>query len=85
MDEIEIIRRHYAEGLGVLTGRTSRAVVEAFAKVPRERFLGPGPWQIASGGGYLPTPDDDPRHVYHDTLIALVPRSEEHTSELQLP
>lgn len=25
---------------------TSEAVVRAFAKVPREHFLGPGPWQV---------------------------------------
>src|SRR5205807_3817362 len=51
-----------------------RSVVDAFATVPRERFVGPGPWQIKSPmrmGDYWTTPDADPRNVYHDALIAL--------------
>jgi protein-L-isoaspartate(D-aspartate) O-methyltransferase len=57
------------------TGRVgSRAVAEAFATVPRERFVGPGPWRIKSPmnlAEYWTTEDADPRHVYHDVLIAL--------------
>jgi len=33
--------------------------------------MGAGPWQIMASAGYRTTPDDDPRHVYHDVLIAL--------------
>ncbi len=45
-----------------------------FCDVPRERFVGPGPWRIRSPmhmDGYWSTEDADPRHVYHDVLIAL--------------
>lgn len=52
----------------------SLAVVDAFATVPRERFLGPGPWRIKSPmnlAEYWTTDDDDLRAVYHDVLIAL--------------
>lgn len=54
--------------------RRSEAVVEAFATVPRERFLGPGPWLVRPAvriAAAYATPDADPRHVYHDVLIAI--------------
>jgi protein-L-isoaspartate(D-aspartate) O-methyltransferase len=43
----------------------------AFAATPRERFLGPGPWKIFVGGGYITTPTDDPAFLYHDVPVAL--------------
>jgi protein-L-isoaspartate(D-aspartate) O-methyltransferase len=49
-------------------------VVNAFATVPREQFVGPGPWRIKSPmdlAEYWTTDDHDPSHVYHDILIAL--------------
>jgi protein-L-isoaspartate(D-aspartate) O-methyltransferase len=47
--------------------------VRAFAKVPREHFLGPGPWQVKSPGfeGYWTTTDADPKHLYHNVLVAI--------------
>jgi len=55
--------------------------VEAFAKVPREKFLGPGPWQIGSAetramsiaglGPLSYITVEDPREVYHNVLISL--------------
>jgi len=71
---VKTARRCYAEELRFSAHVESRSVVDAFATVPRERFVGPGPWQIKSPmrmGGYWTTPDADPRNVYHDTLIAL--------------
>ncbi len=68
------IRAWYAEELRFAGPVGSDAVIRAFASVPRERFLGPGPWQTYSDsgrGGYRTTPDADPRHVYHDVLVAL--------------
>jgi protein-L-isoaspartate O-methyltransferase len=52
---------------------TSPAVIRAFSRVPRERFLGPGPWRIYQGytRQYWTTPDADPQHVYHDVLVAI--------------
>jgi protein-L-isoaspartate(D-aspartate) O-methyltransferase len=54
----------------------SAALVEALAHVPRERFLGPGPWQVVdrltpAGLRYVTTPDANPAHVYADVLIAI--------------
>ena len=64
-------RRFYAEDLRFKTRMTSPALFAAFATVPRERFVGPGPWRIQTWGEVWTTEDHDPRHVYHDTLIAL--------------
>ena len=44
-----------------------------FAALPREKFLGPGPWEIARPrrSGYAFSESDDPSLVYVDALIAL--------------
>src|SRR5215813_12740406 len=71
---IEEARHRYAEELRFTARLSSRAVVEAFATVPRERFLGSGPWRVLSPmalGDYWTTEDADPRHLYHDVLIAI--------------
>ncbi|HTW70769.1 MAG TPA: methyltransferase domain-containing protein [Acetobacteraceae bacterium] len=68
------VRAWYAEELRATGPVSADAVVQAFATVPRELFLGPGPWRIRGAfryEGYRSTPDDDPRHVYHDVLVAL--------------
>ncbi len=45
----------------------------AFNFVPREHFLGPGPWYALSlpGGLLVQTPTDDPIHVYQNELFVL--------------
>ena len=71
---IEEARRHYAEELRFTARLGSRVIVDAFATVPRERFLGPGPWRVLSPMAmpeYWTTQDADPRHFYHDVLIAI--------------
>lgn len=78
--EIDDYRRFYAEEIQYAGDLDSRALVEAFARVPREKFLGPGPWQTpflnflsnpASEPRY--TTIEDPRHLYHNILIAIDP------------
>ncbi len=74
MERIEQARHSYAEELRFTARVKSSAVVNAFATVPREQFVGPGPWRIKSPmdlAEYWTTDDDDPSHVYHDVLIAL--------------
>ena len=75
MDRIEAARRAYAEELRFVAAVQSETVLRAFATVPRERFLGPGPWQVArlSDGTYWPTPDADATHLYHNVLIGIDP------------
>lgn len=70
-------RQFYAEELQAVCGLESALIVEAFASVPRERFLGPGPWQLCVAApmppyyAYRETKDADARHVYHNVAIAL--------------
>jgi protein-L-isoaspartate(D-aspartate) O-methyltransferase len=67
-------RMAFARELRFAAHVRSPAVVRAFATVPRERFVGPGPWRTRSPlscAEYWTTDDADPRHVYHDILIAL--------------
>jgi len=74
LERIEQARHSYAEELRFTARVKSSAVVNAFATVPREQFVGPGPWRIKSPmdlAEYWTTDDDDPSHVYHDVLIAL--------------
>jgi protein-L-isoaspartate(D-aspartate) O-methyltransferase len=67
-------RQRYAEELRFTAKLGARAVIDAFATVPRECFFGPGPWRILSRmslGDYWTTDDADPHHLYHDILIAI--------------
>jgi protein-L-isoaspartate(D-aspartate) O-methyltransferase len=75
VDDLQIIRERFAEDLRYKAKLHSNALIRAFAEVERERFLGPGPWQIYNvfGAYYWPTPDADPRHIYHDVLVAIDP------------
>lgn len=41
-------RLFYADEIRIAARLDSDALVAAFARVPREKFMGPGPWQIAS-------------------------------------
>jgi len=68
---IETARKSYAEELRSLAHLSSPALIAAFATVPRERFVGPGPWRILGRDENWTTEDGDPRHVYHNVLIAL--------------
>jgi protein-L-isoaspartate(D-aspartate) O-methyltransferase len=66
------IRRWFAEDLRTTCHLSNSRVVEVFATVPREAFVGPGPWRIRHPvDGYWTTPDADPRHLYHNVLVAL--------------
>jgi protein-L-isoaspartate(D-aspartate) O-methyltransferase len=68
---IESARRFYAEELCRLNQISSSSILAAFSTVPRERFVGPGPWIIQSSGTSWFTQDADPTHVYRDALIVL--------------
>jgi protein-L-isoaspartate(D-aspartate) O-methyltransferase len=70
-DSIGAARRFYAEELRFQAQMSSEELVAAFATVPRERFVGPGPWRILGVDGFWRTEDDDPRQVYQNVLITL--------------
>ena len=76
MASLESARRAYAEELKRVAGLERPAVVEAFARTPRERFLGPGPWQLFDDVTLrsYQSPDADPRHLYRNVLVAIDPK-----------
>src|SRR5260370_15397247 len=53
----------------------STGLIEGLATVPRENFVGPGPWKTMRAAdmakGYQLTPDGNPRHLYENVLVAL--------------
>jgi protein-L-isoaspartate(D-aspartate) O-methyltransferase len=67
---LEEVRRFFAEGIQYFANVKNPALVAAFESVPREKFIGPGPWKIGLTG-FVETPDADPRHVYHNLPISL--------------
>jgi protein-L-isoaspartate(D-aspartate) O-methyltransferase len=72
--ELEIIRRAYAKQIMAAAGTTDRRVENAFAAVPREDFLGRGPWQILRWGrGYVSSPSPNPVYLYADVLVGILP------------
>ena len=73
MSDLDLARYYYAEELRAVAHLQSEALASAFAKVARERFLGPGPWRILGPGSesYWTTKDADPRHLYHNVLVAI--------------
>jgi protein-L-isoaspartate(D-aspartate) O-methyltransferase len=83
MIDLDLRRRFFAEELEAVARIRSAALVDAFASVPREHFLGPGPWTILNGGsesvvlasgmGTRLTEDADPKRVYHNIAIAIDP------------
>jgi protein-L-isoaspartate(D-aspartate) O-methyltransferase len=79
---LEAARAWFAEDLRVAAGISSEAVVNAFARVPREKFIGPPPWRVGmrvGGMGAEPfgyrTFGTDPSVLYHDVIVALDEKS----------
>jgi protein-L-isoaspartate(D-aspartate) O-methyltransferase len=70
---ISAFRRFYARFVTAISKVSNDRVREAFATVERERFAGPGPWEVAVAApeGYISTESDDPRILYQNILIGL--------------
>jgi len=72
--ELRIIRAAYAKQVLAAAGVNDARLAQAFAAIPREDFVGPGPWLVIRWlRDYVPTPDADPVYLYTDDVIALVP------------
>ncbi len=77
--ELAVLRRAYARQVTFLGNVCNANLERAYAEVPREAYLGPGPWPILRWPsypprpGYTPTPDADPAWLYADTLVGIVP------------
>jgi protein-L-isoaspartate(D-aspartate) O-methyltransferase len=87
MMDLTLRRRYFAEELEAVCRLRSAQLVDAFAMVPREQYLGPGPWTVlaespfmqtagaaaGTGLGLRVTPDADPGRVYHNIAVAIDP------------
>src|SRR5215469_3443372 len=78
------MRRRYARKIRRKACIGSSLLMRAFAEVPRERFLDPGPWKILTSRkkgrrirgnvfGYRLTSDAHPRNLYDDILVGIFP------------
>lgn len=73
MKDAEALRGFYAKLVAGRAGVTDARVIAAFAAIPRENFVGPGPWKLFTPTGLLETPDADPGYLYQDVLVSLAP------------
>ena len=71
MSTIQQHRKFFAEFIVRGAGSSDERLIAAFSNVPREDYVGPGPWPVFVGSGYITTVDDDPRVLYQDALIGL--------------
>jgi protein-L-isoaspartate(D-aspartate) O-methyltransferase len=81
MMTLEDCRAFYSQEVRFAADPRTPGLVEAFARVPRESFLGPPPWLIGSAEAralsaagtvqmsYLPV--EDPRDLYHNVVVSL--------------
>jgi len=69
-------RAWYAQDLSLRAPiQRNQAITDAFATVPREKFLGPAPWRLMADARpdlpFTTTPDADPGWLYHDVLVSI--------------
>jgi protein-L-isoaspartate(D-aspartate) O-methyltransferase len=76
--DLDLRRRFFAEELEAVCRLRSRALIDAFAVVPREHFLRPGPWTVLADSDFMAagvqtclTPDADPARVSHNIVVAI--------------
>jgi protein-L-isoaspartate(D-aspartate) O-methyltransferase len=72
-DRFAACREFYAKMAAASGGQLRDDLERVFEIVPREHFLGAGPWLATSSisGIHVATPTDDPIHVYQNVLFAL--------------
>lgn len=71
--ELAIVRRAYAKQILAYFQVNDARIEAAFAQVPREHYLGPGPWlAMRMTYEYVETPSDDPVYLYTDRLFGLI-------------
>lgn len=72
MTRIEFFRNFYSQFIVAAAGlRGEERLVSAFRIVPRENFVGEGPWSAFTPTGYISTQTNDPAVLYQDILVKL--------------
>lgn len=69
--DLNEIRAFFAKMMATASGSTDARLERIFELVPREAFLGPGPWKIRVNRSYVETPSADPSYLYNNVLVAL--------------
>ncbi len=73
-NSLAAVRRRFAEKIAKRRNVNDPRLIEAFATVPREHYLGPGPWHVlGSRPDHAVTASADPASVYVNAPIALDP------------
>src|SRR5258708_4857380 len=76
MQDLITARKRYADLVAQTAKLRSLRLMRALGEIPREEYLGPGPWKtmrFVYPLKYDDTPDADPAHIYDDLLVALDP------------
>lgn len=75
MERLEAHRSFFADLVTANAGVSNDKLrlTAAFASIPRENFLGPGPWKVFVAGRYIDTPSADPALLYQDVVVGLAP------------
>lgn len=82
---VATFRQFYARYVTAYAKVSNDRICVAFATIERERFVGPGPWQIAVGGScYISTESNDPRLLYQNVLIGLATKKSINNGEPSL-
>jgi len=75
VEDLQQARLRFAKEIQQQGRINSAGLIEGLATLPRENFVGPGPWKTLRAAemakGYQLTPDDNPRHLYENVLVAL--------------
>lgn len=70
-ERLDEVRVFFAKLMALASGSADPRLERVFEAVPREVFLGRGPWKVMVGGRYIQTPSKDPIYLYNNVLIAL--------------
>jgi protein-L-isoaspartate(D-aspartate) O-methyltransferase len=71
MDRLADFRSVFADAVCAKGACRDPRIREAFARVPRHEFVGPGPWRFAEDGP--PSASADPALLYQDLALGLAP------------
>ena len=72
-DKLAFLRKVYSAQILATAQVRNRRLEQAFAAVPREKFMPAGRWTLAGQRGEIPLPDNNPALLYQDALFALKP------------
>lgn len=71
MITLDEARSFYAKIMAAISLSTDPRLERIFESIPREAFLGIGPWKMMAGRKYVSTPTPDPIYLYQNALFAL--------------